>query len=87
MNTFWWHLQLAALGDLDGGLGSVAGLRLRLLDLLHHVVALQDLAEDDVSAIEPPVGRGEKAGSCQHTNRLTCPEGSLRGKGKLGLTR
>ncbi len=57
MNTFRGDLQLAALGDLDdldglvtrgGGVG---------LDLLHNFVALENLAEDDVAAIEPAVVR------------------------------
>ena len=53
MDTFWGHLQLAALGDLDRLLGLVARRRLGLLDLLDNLVALKHLAEDDVAAVEP----------------------------------
>lgn len=53
MDTFGGNLQLAGLGDLDGLDGLVAGGRLGVLDLLDDVVALEDLAEDDVLAIEP----------------------------------
>jgi hypothetical protein len=52
-NTFVGNLQLAALGDLDRLGWLVARLGLGGLDLLHDVVALEDLAEDDVTAIEP----------------------------------
>jgi hypothetical protein len=54
MNTFRGHLQLSALGDLDGLDGSV-GLGLDLLDLLNDIKALEDFAEDDVTPIEPPI--------------------------------
>lgn len=53
MDTFRGNLQLAALGDLDGLDGLVARLGGRVLNLLHDVVALEDLAEDDVTTIEP----------------------------------
>lgn len=53
MNTFFGHLQLAALGDLDGDLGLVAGVLVGVLDLVDNFVALQDLAEDDVLAVQP----------------------------------
>ena len=55
MNTFWGHLQLAALGNLDRLDGLVAVGSLGLLDLLDDFVALEDLAEDDVTAIQPAV--------------------------------
>lgn len=55
VNTFGRNLQLAALGDLDLLDGLVAGLGGALLDLLNDVVALEDLAEDNVTAIEPPL--------------------------------
>lgn len=55
MDTFWGHLQLAALGDLDWLNGLVAWLGLNILNLLDNVIALEDLAEDDVAAIEPAV--------------------------------
>jgi hypothetical protein len=54
VNTFRGHLQLSALGDLDG-LDGFVRLGLDLLDLLNDVKALEDFAEDDVTAIEPPI--------------------------------
>lgn len=54
VNTFRRNLQLAALDDLDRLEGLVAGGGLGVLDLLDNFVALEDLTEDDVSAIEPP---------------------------------
>lgn len=53
MNTFFGHRQLSALGDLDRLLGLVTRVLLDVLDLLDNVVALEDLAEDDVLAIQP----------------------------------
>jgi hypothetical protein len=53
VDTFRGHLELAALGDLDRLGRAVARLGFGLLDLLDDVVALKDLAEYDVSAIEP----------------------------------
>lgn len=58
VDTFWGHLQLAALGDLDRLDGLIARSGLDLLDLLDHVVTLEDLAEDDVAAIQPAVDDG-----------------------------
>ena len=53
MNTFRWHLELSALGDLDS-LGRLVARALGdVLDLRDDLVALEDLAEDDVAAIEP----------------------------------
>ena len=54
VDTFSRDLQLAALGDRDCCGRLVARLSLDVLDLLHDFVALKDLAEDDVTAIEPP---------------------------------
>lgn len=54
VNTFRGDLELAALGNLDGLLGLVAGEGLGQLDPLDDLVALNDLAEDDVLAVEPP---------------------------------
>lgn len=54
MNTFRGDIKLAALGDLDRLDGSVGTASLGVLDLLDDVVALEDLTEDDVLAIEPP---------------------------------
>jgi hypothetical protein len=54
VDTFWWHFELAGLGNLHRRLGLVAGQRLAGLDLLYNIVALQNLAEDNMSAVEPP---------------------------------
>jgi hypothetical protein len=54
VNTFGRNLQLSALGDLDLLDRLVTGLGRALLNLLNDVVALEDLAKDDVTAIEPP---------------------------------
>jgi hypothetical protein len=65
VDTFFWNLELATLSDLDGigwlvarGLGCI-------LDLLDNLVALENLAEDDVAAIEPASdnSRNEELGS------------------------
>lgn len=53
MNTFFGHRKLPALGDLHRLLGLVAGVLLDILDLLDNVVALEDLAKDNVLAIQP----------------------------------
>lgn len=53
MNTFLWHLELSALGDLDGLGRLVSRSLLHVLNLLHNIVALEDLSENDVAAIEP----------------------------------
>lgn len=51
MDTFFWYGELAALCDLDGDLGLVARLR-HVLNLRHDFVALENLAEYDVLAVE-----------------------------------
>jgi hypothetical protein len=53
VNTFRWHLELSALGDLDRLDGLVARSLGHVLDLLDNVVSLEDLAEDNVAAVEP----------------------------------
>lgn len=53
MNTFLWYLELSALGNLDSLDGLVTGSLGDILDLFDDLVALEDLAEDDVAAIEP----------------------------------
>lgn len=53
MNTFFGHRQLPALGDLHRLLGLVARVLLDILDLLDNVVALEDLAKDNVLAVQP----------------------------------
>lgn len=55
MDTFGGHIQLSTLGDFDIGLGLVATAGLGVLDFGDDVHALEDLAEDDVLAIEPAV--------------------------------
>jgi hypothetical protein len=61
VDTFGRNLELAALGDLDRLHGLVTGRGLDVLDLLNNVVALKDLAEDNVATIEPAVLRPELA--------------------------
>lgn len=53
MNTFRWHLELSALGDLDRLDGLVARSLGHVLNLLDDVVSFEDLAEDNVAAVEP----------------------------------
>ena len=53
MNTFFRHLKLSALLDLDSHLGLVSWVLVAVLDLLHNLVALEHLAKDDVLAVEP----------------------------------
>lgn len=60
MNTFFGHRQLPALDDLHRLLGLVARVLVDILDLLDNVVALEDLAEDNVLAIQPATNN-----SCQ----------------------
>jgi hypothetical protein len=53
VNTFLWHLELSALGDLDS-LNRLVSSSLRyVLNLLYDFVALEDLSENDVAAVEP----------------------------------
>lgn len=54
VNTFGGNLKLATLGDLDSFDGLVSSGSLGVLNLLDNFVALEDLTEDNVSAIEPP---------------------------------
>ena len=63
VNTFRGDLQLAALGDLDRLDGLVAAGGGVLLDLLHDIVALENLAENDMLSIEPAVN-GRLAPCC-----------------------
>lgn len=53
MGTFCGRLQFSAVSDLDRLLGLVSGSFGYVLDLLDNVIALEDLAEDDVTPIEP----------------------------------
>lgn len=57
VNTFFGHRQLSTLDDLDRLLGLVAGVLLDVLNLLNNVVALEDLAEDNVLAVQPAIFR------------------------------
>jgi hypothetical protein len=59
MDTFFWHWEFPALGDLDRLGGLVAGLLLDILDLADHIHSLQHLTEDDMAAIQP---RGHDGG-------------------------
>jgi hypothetical protein len=59
VNTFGGNLQLATLGDLDVLDWLVTSGGLELLNLVNNVVAFEDFAENDVSAIEP---RGDDCG-------------------------
>jgi len=58
--------NLATLGNLDGLDGLVAGLGLRVFDLLDDIVAFENLAEDDVTAIQPPT-------TCQYCSFYQSP--------------
>jgi hypothetical protein len=53
MNTFGGNLKLAALDDLDGVDRLVSARSLKVLDLVDYVIALEDLAEDNVTAVKP----------------------------------
>ena len=53
MDTFFGNLQLAALGDLDSLGWLVTRLCLDVLDLLNNIVALENLAKDNVATVEP----------------------------------
>lgn len=57
VDTFFGHRQLSALDDLDRLLGLVTGVLLDVLDLLDDFIALEDLAENDVLAIQPAADR------------------------------
>lgn len=74
MNTFFGNRQLSALDNLDREVGFVAG-SLDVLDLLDDVVALKDLAEDDVLAVQPAA-----EGVCQ-PNRNQASEGAGQVRG------
>jgi hypothetical protein len=53
VNTFFGYRKLPTLGNLHRLLGLVTRVLLDVLDLLDNVVALEDLAEDNVLAIQP----------------------------------
>lgn len=52
-NTFFGDFELSRLGNLDGLRRLIARALGAVLDLLNDVVALEDLAEDDVLAVQP----------------------------------
>ena len=52
MNTFFWYFELPTLGDLNCLGWLVSWLFWDLFDLLDDLVALEDLAEDNVLAVE-----------------------------------
>jgi hypothetical protein len=54
MNTFGRDLQLAALGNLDFHLGTVGGGGSRF-NLFNDIVALENFAKDNVSAVKPSI--------------------------------
>lgn len=49
------HLELTALDNRDGLLGLVTTALGDVLDLVNDIVTLEDLTENDVATIEPPV--------------------------------
>jgi hypothetical protein len=51
--TFLGHLELSALGNLDSLDRLVASALGHVLNLVDNLVALKNLAEDNVAAIEP----------------------------------
>lgn len=53
MNTFLWNLELAALSNLDRLHRLVSRALGDILNLVHNLVALENLAEDNVTSIEP----------------------------------
>ena len=59
VDTFWFHIQLTALGDLDRLLGPVSRTLWYILDLLDNIITLKHLAEDNVLSIKP---RGDGSG-------------------------
>ena len=58
VDTFRRNLKLAALDNLDGVDRLVTTSGRAVLDLVDNVVALKDFAENDVTAIKPPVDGG-----------------------------
>jgi len=58
MDTFWWNFELSTLNNLDIAFWLISRCLGNLLDLLNNLVALEDLAEDNVFAIEMTWSRG-----------------------------
>jgi hypothetical protein len=78
VNTFRGDLQLATLDDLDRLDRFVARLRRHVLNLLHDVVALEDLPENNVTAIKPAIAAPVSARSIPQASSLTIAD-DLRG--------
>jgi hypothetical protein len=55
VDTFSWDFKLAALGNLDNLDRLIAASSRGVFDLLDDFVTLEDLAEDDVTTVKPPV--------------------------------
>ena len=53
MDTFFGHLKLATLGNLNRLDGLVTGGLVHILNLLYNVIALKNLAKDDVAPVKP----------------------------------
>jgi hypothetical protein len=53
VDTFFWHLELAALSDLDCLHWLVSCALFAVLYLLNYVIALENLSENDVAAVQP----------------------------------
>jgi hypothetical protein len=53
VNTFRWYLELTALSNLDSLDRLVSRSLFDVLNLLHNVVTLKHLSEDDMAAIQP----------------------------------
>lgn len=68
MRTLRRGVQLATLDNLDLLNGPIIGAGFRILDLLNNVVALQDLAKDNMTTIKPTGVR--ESGSCIHNAKI-----------------
>ena len=58
MNTFFWNLQFATLGNLDSLLWLIARKFRDILDLIDNLISFKDFAEDDMASIKPGGGDG-----------------------------
>jgi len=52
VDTFFWYWELSALGDLDGFDWLISLALWYILDSLDDLVTLEDLAENNVLAVE-----------------------------------
>ena len=55
MDTFWWNFEFSAPDDLDIFCWSISASRLNILNTRDYLVTLENLAEDNVRAIEMTV--------------------------------